>query len=96
MKYRRIAEELADHFRASGIGLRQLMDAREAVDLMAARLAAAARPPRSEQTRLENAEAVGGLAGRLAARAEIARLAGEPVLRLLVECLNSLTVDFDS
>ena len=32
-----IGEELADHFRLAGVTLRQMMDAREAVDLMAAR-----------------------------------------------------------
>ncbi len=89
-----IAEALAEHFRAGGVAMRQLMDAREAVDLMAARLAAAARPAPAELGRLDKAYAAGGLTGRLAARAEIARLAGEPLLRLLVECLNSLTVHF--
>lgn len=89
-----IAEELADHFRSSGIGLRQLMDAREAVDLTAARSAAAVRPSATEMARLDEAFAEPGLTGLLMVRAEIARLAGEPVLRLLVHCLNSLAVDF--
>jgi DNA-binding FadR family transcriptional regulator len=54
-----IGEQLAEYFRATGITHSQLMDAREAVDLMATRLTA-----------------------------------GEPVLLLFVECLNSLTRDF--
>ncbi len=89
-----IGEELADHFRLAGVTLRQLMDAREAVDLMAARLAASARPSETGLERLKSASEMDGLPGRLAVRAEIARLAGEPMLLLLVECLNSLTVDF--
>lgn len=89
-----IGEELADHFRLAGVTLRQLMDAREAVDLMAARLAVAARPGPSELARLNAAGDLDDLSGRLAARVEIARLAGEPVLLLFVECLNSLTIDF--
>ena len=89
-----IGEELADHFRLTGVTLRQLMDAREAVDLMAARLAVSARPGRSSLERLKIASGTDDLAGRLAARIEIARMAGEPLLLLFVECLNSLTVDF--
>ena len=42
-----IAEELANYFRASGISLSQLMDAREAVDLMAIRIACTARSIRT-------------------------------------------------
>lgn len=89
-----IGEELADHFRITGVTLRQLMDAREAVDLMAARLAAMARPAEPDLERLRLAGETDGLSGRLAARFEIARMAGEPVLLLLLECLNSLTIDF--
>jgi DNA-binding FadR family transcriptional regulator len=89
-----IGEQLADYFRATGVTLRQVMDAREAVDPMAARLAAARRPEEAELARLEMAGATDGLAAHLAARAELARLAGEPVLRLFVECLNSLSIDF--
>ena len=89
-----IGEELADHFRLAGVTLRQMMDAREAVDLMAARLAASANPSRAGLERLRAANDMDDLSGRLAARVEIARLAGEPILLLLVECLNSLTIDF--
>jgi DNA-binding FadR family transcriptional regulator len=89
-----IGEELADHFRLAGITLRQLMDAREAVDFMAARLAASAKRSPSDMERLNAALEMEGLSGRLAAQIEIARLAGEPMLLLFVECLNSLTIDF--
>jgi DNA-binding FadR family transcriptional regulator len=87
-------EELADHFRSAGVTLRQLMDAREAIDLMAARLAAASGPDEADLAQLTTAAAADDLSGRLSARMEIARLADEPVLLLLVECLNSLTIDF--
>src|SRR4051812_8949996 len=86
-----IGEELADHFRGAGVTLRQLMDAREAIDLMTARLAASARPTDADLERFRAAGATDDLSGRLSARAEIARLADRPVLLLLVECLNSLT-----
>jgi len=89
-----IGEELADHFRATRVTLRQVMDAREAIDLMAARLAASARPACSDLERLRAASRTDDLPGRLAARVEIARLAREPVLLLFLECLNSLTIDF--
>jgi DNA-binding FadR family transcriptional regulator len=88
-----IGEQLADYFRATGVRLHHLIDAREAVDLMAARLAASANPTDADLARLEAASATDDLPARLSARLEIARLAGEPVL-LFVECLNHLTVDF--
>jgi DNA-binding FadR family transcriptional regulator len=90
----RIGEQLADYFRATGLRLHQLLDAREAVDLMAARLAASAHAGDGDLKRLEAASAAGDLAGSLCARVEIARLAAEPVLLMFVECLNSLTLDF--
>jgi len=89
-----IAEDLADYFRSVGVTLPQLMDAREAVDVMAARFAAAARPDDSELARLDVPSLPDDLSGHLSARLEIARLAAQPVLLLFVECLNSLTVDF--
>jgi len=90
-----IAEELADYFRSTSVTVHQLLDAREAVDLMAARFAAAARPGEAELARLVAASAPEEeLSGHLSARAEIARLAAQPVVLLFVECLNSLTADF--
>ena len=89
-----IGEELANYFRETGVTLRQLMDAREAVDLMAARLAAAARPSGVVLEPLSTASATDGLLGLLSCRTEVARLAREPALLLFMECLNSLTLDF--
>jgi DNA-binding FadR family transcriptional regulator len=89
-----IGSQLADYFRATGVRLHQLLDAREAVDLMAARLAASARIDAATLSRLEAASEADDLAGALTARAEIAKLAAEPVLLMFVECLNDLTTDF--
>jgi DNA-binding FadR family transcriptional regulator len=87
-----IGEQLADYFRASGITARQLQDAREAIDSMAARLAVAVNPTEADRAQREAARSR-DQEGRLAATLEIARLAAEPVLLLFVECLNSLTRD---
>ena len=89
-----LGEELANYFRSIGVTLPQLMDAREAVDTMAARFAAASRRGHSELARLDVRSAPDTLSGHLAARLEMARLAAQPALRLFVECLNNLTVDF--
>jgi DNA-binding FadR family transcriptional regulator len=88
-----LGEQLAAYFRASGVTLRQLMDARESVDLMAARLAGSVARSDTELAPLRAAGA-SDLAGLLAGRLHIARLAGEPVLLLFVECLNRLTANF--
>ncbi len=90
----RVAAELADHFRASGIALHHLLDAREAVDRMVVRMAALAAPGERWAAALDACIGAGGLTGLLTARAELARLAGQPVLELLSECLNVLTTDF--
>ena len=89
-----VAAELAEHFHASGITLGQLLDAREVVDLMAARMAAMAKPSDSALTRLDACRAMELGGGPLQTRAKIARLAQQPALVLLVECLNRLTMDF--
>ncbi|MBB5986910.1 FadR/GntR family transcriptional regulator [Sphingobium lignivorans] len=89
-----IGEEIADYFRTADITLAHLLDAREAVDQMIARLAALARPPLPRLVRLEAAVRTPGLGGHLALRNELARLTGEPVVMLLIKCLNSLTLDF--
>lgn len=93
-----VAEELADFFRLTGLSLRQLMDAREAVDGAAARLAAETLPSGSELARLRSFGASGdaSVVGELAVQTEVARLAGDPALRLFVQCLNSLTLEFAS
>ena len=87
-----IGAQLADYFRASGITLRQVMDTREAVDLMAARLGSAS--PRAEAELAPLTGSSNDLSGLLCARLHIARLAGEPMLLPFVECLNALTADF--
>lgn len=89
-------EELADFFRLTGVSLQQLMDAREAVDGAAARLAAVRPRSSLELSRLRDLGARGDdpLVRNLAFRAEVASLAGNPALRLFVQCLNSLTLDF--
>lgn len=89
-----IGEELADYFRAMGITLPQLLDAREAVDLMIARLAANARPSSMAIGRLELAAQTNGLSGHLALRSELARLTRQPAIMPLVKCLDILTQDF--
>jgi len=89
-----IGAQLADHFRASGVSLRQVLDAREAVDLMAARLASARAHSHPELGPRRLVASNRDLAGLLSRRLEIARLAGEPVLLPFMECLNALTADF--
>ena len=88
-----ISEELAAYLRAVGITLSQLLDAREAVDLMAASLAALAGKGQGK-TAEPAGDGVSGLDGHLAFRTEIAGMTGEPITMLLVKCLNSLTADF--
>jgi DNA-binding FadR family transcriptional regulator len=85
---------LAEHFRATGMTLPQLLDAREAVDLMAARLAArACIHAGHDPSGLQRATESPGLQAALQLRAQLARMAGEPALVLMVECLNTLTLD---
>ncbi len=90
-----IAGELANYFRAVGVSPVQLKDAREAVDLMAAGLAAA-RPRKSGRTARQPCamDASTGLNRHLQIRTEIARLSGEPIIELFADCLNDLTIDF--
>jgi DNA-binding FadR family transcriptional regulator len=90
-----IGAELANYFRMAGITLTQLKDAREAVDLMAAGLAASARPDAEQIAKLaQPGECGSGPEWHLRIRAAIARLTGEPVIELIVECLNDLTAEF--
>lgn len=88
-----VARELAQHFRASGITLQQLLDAREAVDQTVVRMALAARPW-SVRRSGSPSEPPGVDPDPLAARLQLAHLTQEPALALLVECLNQLTLDF--
>jgi len=90
------AEELADFARLTGLNRRQLLDAREAVDGAAARLAAERKPGEAELSRLMQIAASdeSPLTRDLRLRAELALLSGNAAVRLFVQCLNSLTLDF--
>jgi len=90
------AEEMAGFARLTGVTLRQLLDAREAVDCAAARLAAARKPGEAELGRLLQIATADkpALARDLAVRTEIARLSGNAAVGLFVRCLHSLTLDF--
>lgn len=89
-----IADELAGYFREIGITLGQLMDAREAVDMMTARLAAETSISSIGLARVEVAAKAGGLVAHLAVRGELARLTRAPALVLMSKCLNNLAQDF--
>lgn len=89
-----VAAELTEHFRSSGVTVRNLLDAREIVDLMSARMAAMAKPSEPELQRLDCCTATGPLGGLLEMQAQVARLAQQPALALLTECLNRLTLEF--
>lgn len=90
-----IAGELADYFCLTGVTRAQLFDAREAVDLVAASLAAAADPPEGGTAPIAlPAEGGAGVAWHLEVRSRVAALAGEPALSLFVDCLNRLTEEF--
>lgn len=93
-----IGAELASYFRMAGISRQHLLDARDAVDLMAAAMAATSRvrgrpgalqvPPASESP--------DSLEWHLRTRIELAGFSGEPLLGLFVTCLNDLTEEFSS
>lgn len=89
-----IATELTNYFRATCVTSDSLLDAREAVDLMAASLAASgyqSAVPSHLLTSLEEAE---GLQCHLQVRCTLAQMSGEPVVQLFVTCLNDLTLEF--
>ncbi|MBT2134666.1 GntR family transcriptional regulator [Croceibacterium sp. LX-88] len=89
-----IATELTNYFRAISVTSDSLLDAREAVDLMAASLAASEyqrAAPSHLLTSLEDAE---GLQWHLRVRCTLAQMSGEPVVQLFVTCLNDLTLEF--
>ena len=92
-----IGGELADYFRMTGVTRTHLADARDAVDLMAAALAAtaAARPPEAAQVALP-AAGDDPVAWHLQTRSALAARSGEPVVQLFVSCLNRLTAEFSS
>lgn len=89
-----IAEELAGYFREIGITLGQLLDAREAVDMTTARLAAETSISSIGLARIDVAAKAGGFVAHLAIRHELARLTRAPALILMNKCLNNLARDF--
>lgn len=86
-----ISAQLADYFRIINITSRQLMDAREAIDLMSAGMAASAGQPPAQ---LHPLTAANALDLHLDTRSALARLSGDTVVPLLVSCLNLLTLEF--
>ena len=90
-----IRGELANFFRMAGVTLTQLMDAREAVDSMAAGLVAAAGRNSARPVLLAEAGLSGSeLEWHLHIRTTVAEMTGEPVIELFVGCLNDLTAEF--
>jgi DNA-binding FadR family transcriptional regulator len=92
-----IGGELADYFRMTCVTRTHLADARDAVDLMAAALAASAGAAATESMPI--ASPAGGddaVRWHLQARSDLAARSGEPVVELFVSCLNHLTAEFVS
>jgi DNA-binding FadR family transcriptional regulator len=91
-----IGGELADFFRMTGVTRTQLADARDAVDLMAAALAAAS--PGVAGTAAGPVALPGAgddpIEWHLRTRSALAARSGEPVVQLFVTCLNQLTAEF--
>lgn len=92
-----IGGELADYFRMTGVTRTHLADARDAVDLMAAALAAAGagRAPEAVQVPMP-AAGDNPVEWHLQTRSALAARSGEPVVQLFVSCLNRLTGEFSS
>lgn len=93
-----IGAELANYFRMAGISSQHLLDARDAVDLMVAAMAATNRA-RSEQEALQftpAGESPDSLGWHLRTRIDLAGFSDEPALGLFVTCLNDLTEEFAS
>lgn len=90
-----LGTEIADYFRMAGITRAQLEDARETVDLMAAWLAARARPGPAAVAKLPSSDESGSeIEWHLQMRVALGELSGEPVVALFVTSLNALTADF--
>ena len=89
-----VSTELANYFRMAATTLDQLRDARTAVDLTAAGLAAARRNGRAAAALPAPDEATGCLDWHLRVRSRVAELSGEPALELFTSCLNEQTQDF--
>ena len=90
-----ISAELASYFHMIGVTSQQVIDAREAVDLMAAGLAARQGHAAADLEALTKPRDGRPPYGwHLEVRAEVARLSGEPVIVLFTDCLNYLIARF--
>ncbi|AKH41392.1 DNA-binding FadR family transcriptional regulator [Altererythrobacter atlanticus] len=89
-----IGSELANFFKMAGITKTQLIDAREAVDLMAAGLAATAGTGKAIATLDGPEDGEGICEWHMRVREELALRSGEPVIELFTACLNDLTAEF--
>lgn len=92
-----IGLELANYFRMTSVTRQQLADAREAVDLMIAGMAATQEKQDAQALRFIPQDTVRvPLAWHLQLRSDLARSSGEPILQLFNTCLNNLTEDFSA
>ena len=89
-----IGEELANYFRMASVTRQHLADARDAVGLMTAGMAAANRAEGATIALAPPASDEGGLDWHLRIRTELAQSTGQPVLDLFTSCLNHLTTEF--
>jgi DNA-binding FadR family transcriptional regulator len=92
-----IGGELADYFRVTGVTRTHLTDARDAVDLMAAALAATAEGAagHAAQAKLP-APGDDCVEWHMRTRSALAARSDEPVVELFVSCLNRLTAEYSS
>lgn len=92
-----IGQELTNYFQIAGGTLAQLMDAREAVDPLTATLAAlnsgGPLPTRHLNPPAANED---GLGWHMKTRSRLAAMGGDPVMGLITQCLNDLTLQFAS
>jgi DNA-binding FadR family transcriptional regulator len=89
-----VSTELANYFRLAGTTLHQLRDARTAVDLTAAGLAAVRCNGDGAPALPSPEEARSYFDWHLRMRTRIAQLSGEPALELFCACANELSRDF--
>jgi DNA-binding FadR family transcriptional regulator len=89
-----IGQELATYFQIGGVSRTQLLDAREAVDPLAADLAASRSRAGPDRALPGPPDHEDGLGWHLQARTALAELSGEPAMGLFVTSLNALTGQF--
>jgi DNA-binding FadR family transcriptional regulator len=91
-----VSTELANYFRLAGTTLDQLRDARTAVDLTAAGIAAVRCKGGGKPALPSPGKARDCLDWHLQLRTQIAQLSAEPALELFCACTNELSLDFAS